>query len=366
MFTNMKYLSEFRDSGLTARLVERIHRRPSIPVNLMEVCGTHTVAMFRHGIRQLLPRHVSMVSGPGCPVCVTANRDVDWAIAVARQPEVVLATFGDMLKVPGSSSSLQQARAEGCQVRVVYSTLDALRIAQSHPKKKVVFFGIGFETTAPTVACSMLEAEQSDLRNYYVFSVHKVMPPPMRALVESGEVRIDGFLCPGHVSAIIGSEPYRFLARDHGVPCVVSGFEPVDILQSIDMLLAMRAEGKAEVEIQYRRVVRPEGNPLAVEQMYRVLEPCDAEWRGLGTIPGSGLQIRKEYARFDARLAFQIDPGPTREHPGCRCGEVLRGVIAPPSCPLFGRICTPENPVGPCMVSGEGTCSSWYSFGGAE
>ena len=362
----MKYVDDYRDGGLAARLVARIRQRPATPVNLMEVCGTHTVAIFRHGIRQLLPEHVSMVSGPGCPVCVTANRDIDWAVALARRPDTILATFGDMLKVPGSSSSLQQARAEGCRVRVVYSTLDALEIARAHPEKSVVFFGIGFETTAPTVACSILEAERLGLRNYFVFSVHKVMPPAMRALVASGEIRIDGFICPGHVSAIIGSEPYRFLARDYGIPCVVSGFEPLDILQSIDMLLAMRAEGRAEVEIQYRRVVRPGGNQAALEQLCRVFEPADAEWRGLGPIPGSGLRIRDEYARFDAQRAFHVDLGPTREHAGCRCGEVLRGVVKPPECPLYGRVCTPENPVGPCMVSGEGTCSTWYQFAGVE
>lgn len=362
----MKYLDEFRDSDLAARLVERIHRRPATPVNLMEVCGTHTVAVFRHGIRQLLPEQVSMVSGPGCPVCVTANRDIDWAIAFARRPGAILATFGDMLKVPGSFSTLQQARAEGADVRVVYSTLDALQIARANPGRPVVFFGIGFETTAPTIACSILEAERLGIGNYYVFSVHKVMPPPMRALVASGEIRIDGFLCPGHVSAIIGSEPYRFLPREYGIPCVISGFEPLDILQSIDMLLEMRAEGKAEVRIQYRRVVRPEGNRVALEQMYRVFQPADAEWRGLGVIPGSGLEVREEYARFDARRAFQVDPGPTREHVGCRCGEVLRGVVAPPECALFGGVCTPESPVGPCMVSSEGTCSTWYLFGGVE
>ncbi|MHB0868547.1 MAG: hydrogenase formation protein HypD [Chloroflexota bacterium] len=362
----MRFLTEYRDSSAAARLVERIHRRATVPVNLMEVCGTHTVAVFRHGIRQLLPEQVSLVSGPGCPVCVTANRDVDWAIAAARRPDVILATFGDMLKVPGSSSSLQQARAEGCEIRVVYSTLDALAIARANPRKTVVFFGIGFETTAPTVACSILEAEETGLENYQVYSVHKVMPPPMRALVDAEEIKIDGFLCPGHVSTVIGSEPYRFLAEEYGISCVIAGFEPLDILQSIDMLLAMKAGGRAEVAIQYRRVVRPEGNPVALEQLYRVFQPADAEWRGLGIIGDSGLQIREEYARFDAGRTLQVDPGPTREHAGCRCGEMLRGVVQPPECPLYGRVCTPENPVGPCMVSSEGTCSTWFQFAGVE
>jgi hydrogenase expression/formation protein HypD len=358
------YLDEFRDSHVAAQLLEKISSRPSLPVNIMEVCGTHTTAIFRHGIRALLPRHVSLIAGPGCPVCVTANRDMDWAIAFARLPGVILATFGDMVRVPGSASSLQQARAEGACVQVVYSTLDALEIARANPGRPVVFFGVGFETTAPTVACSVLEAERLGIANYFVYSVHKVMPPPMRALVEAGDVKIDAFLCPGHVSAIIGSEPYRSLAEDHHIPCVIAGFEPLDILQAIDMLLAMRAENRAEVEIQYRRVVRPEGNRVAVDQMYRVFCPADAEWRGLGPIPGSGLAVREEYARFDAARAFQIDPGPTREHRGCRCGDVLRGVSTPPECPLYGVTCTPENPAGPCMVSSEGTCGSWYQYAG--
>ncbi len=362
----MKYVDEFRSQSTAAHWVDRIQRHASAPVNLMEVCGTHTVAIFRHGLRELLPEQVSLVSGPGCPVCVTANRDIDWAIALARQPGVILATFGDMLKVPGSFSSLQQARAEGGEVRIVYSTLDALQIAEANPGKSVVFFGVGFETTAPTIACSILEAERLGLGNYHVFSVHKVMPPPMRALVASEEIRIDGFLCPGHVSTIIGSEPYEFIARDFGIPCVITGFEPVDILQGIDMLLTMHSDGRPEVAIQYSRVVRPEGNPEARKQLYRVFEPADAEWRGLGAIPGSGLAIREEYARFDATKSFDVDPGPTREHRGCRCGEVLRGVMKPPECPLYGRVCTPEDPVGPCMVSSEGTCSSWYQFAGVE
>ncbi len=362
----MKYLDEFRDGRIAGQLLERIRARPAVPTTLMEVCGTHTVAVFRHGLRQLLPEQVTLVSGPGCPVCVTANRDLDFAIALARLPAVTLATFGDMLKVPGSFSSLQVARAEGCDVRIVYSTLDAMAIARDNPDRSVIFFGVGFETTAPTIACSILEAERLGLRNYFVFSVHKVMPPAMRALAEAGEVRIDGFLCPGHVSTIIGSKPYQFLADEHGIPCVIAGFEPVDILQAVDMLLAMRSEGRSDVEIQYSRVVRPEGNPTAREQMSRVFEPVDAEWRGLGTIPGSGLAVREEYARFDAAHAFAVDPGPAREHAGCRCGDVLRGVLKPPECPLYGRVCNPEEPVGPCMVSSEGSCSSWYQFVGVE
>ena len=362
----MKYLDEFRDGSLAEQLMERIWTRPATPVSLMEVCGTHTVAMFRHGIRQLLPEHVTMLSGPGCPVCVTANRDIDWALALAQRPNTIVATFGEMLKVPGSVASLQQARAEGADIRVVYSPMNAIQIASNNAGTSVVFLGTGFETTAPTVACSILEAERLGLRNYHVFSAHKVMPPAMRALVAADEIKIDGFLCPGHVSTIIGSQPYRFIADEFGIPCVVTGFEPLDILQAIDMLLAMRAEGRAEVQIQYRRAVRPEGNPTAAETMGRVFEPTDAEWRGLGTIAGSGLAIREEYARYDASRIFDVVAGPTREHLGCRCGEVLRGVVRPPECPLYGRLCTPEHPVGPCMVSSEGSCSSWYQYAGVK
>lgn len=362
----MKYLEEFRDGALAERLLERIRQRPPIEVALIEVCGTHTVAVFRHGLRRLLPPNITLVSGPGCPVCVTSNRDIDHAIALARLEDTILVTFGDMMRVPGSTSSLQQARAQGADVRVVYSTLDALEIARSNPLKQVVFFGVGFETTAPTVACSILEAERLGTGNYFVYSVHKVMPPPMRALVSSGEVHIDGFLCPGHVSAVIGASPYQFLAREFGIPCVIAGFEPLDILQAIDMLLVMRLEGRADVEIEYRRAVRPGGNPVALDQMYRVFRPVDAEWRGLGTIALSGLAIREEYSRFDAARAFQVDPGPTREHPGCRCGDVLRGTITPPECPLYGTACSPDSPVGPCMVSSEGSCSSWYQYVGLE
>jgi hydrogenase expression/formation protein HypD len=362
----LKYLAEFRDGSLAAGLLERIRRRPPVPTTIMEVCGTHTVALFRHGIPRLLPEHVTLISGPGCPVCVTDNRDIDWAIALARQSGVILLTFGDMMRVPGSSGSLQQARAEGCDIRPVYSPLDCLTVAESNPERSIVFLGVGFETTTPTVACAILEAERLGIRNFHVLSSHKVMPPPLEALASAGEVRIDGLICPGHVSAVIGSRPYVFLPDRYGISCVIAGFEPLDMLQAIDMLLAQKAEGRSEVEIQYRRVVREEGNPVAREMARRVFEPVDAGWRGLGTIPASGLAIREEYARFDARLAFPLDPGPARDHPGCRCGEVLRGVARPPDCALYGRACTPDSPFGPCMVSSEGTCSAWHQYVGVQ
>jgi len=359
----VKYIEEFRQGDVASELAWRLRAYAGRPVNLMEVCGTHTVSIFRHGIRSLLPPNVNMLSGPGCPVCVTANADLDKAIVLAREPGVILATFGDMLKVPGSYSSLREAKAEGANVRVVYSPLDALELARENPTKSVVFYAIGFETTAPVIACSILEAERLGLDNYFIISVHKLIPPAIRVLLDSDDVRIDGFLLPGHVSTIIGSRPYEFIADHYGVAGVITGFEPLDILQGIAMLLDQIADGEARIAIQYRRAVRPEGNVKALEYLHRLFEPCDAEWRGLGLIPESGLRLREEYAAFDAERRFEINGPPPREHPGCRCGEVLRGVVTPPECPLFAKVCTPEHAVGPCMVSSEGTCAAWYRYG---
>jgi len=344
-------------------VIDRIHRRSKRHIRLMEFCGGHTVTILKHGIRQLLPPTVEMLSGPGCPVCVTANADLDKAIALAREPGVIIATFGDMLKVPGSYSSLQKVRADGADVRVVYSTLDALQIARENPERAVVFIGIGFETTAPTIAASVLQAEEEGIKNYYVLSMHKLCPPVIKALLNSGEVRLDGLICPGHVSAIIGSRPWGFAARDYGIACVVSGFEPLDVLQSVAMLVEQLEKGEPKVEIAYRRGVRPEGNLRAQELMNAVFEPSPANWRGIGVVPESGLRLRKEYQRFDAELSFDIDPGPTLEPKGCLCGDILRGVKTPIDCELFGDACTPEHPVGPCMVSSEGSCASYYHYG---
>jgi len=330
----------------------------------MEFCGGHTVTIFRYGIRQVLPPTIDMVSGPGCPICVTANVDLDKAIALSQISDVIVATFGDMLKVPGSRSSLQEVKADGADVHMVYSTMDALRIAEDNPAKSVVFLGIGFETTAPTIAASILQAGEKGIRNYYVLSLHKLCPPVLRAILDSGEVKLHGLICPGHVSTIIGSHPWEFIARDYGIPCVVSGFEPLDILQCVDMLVAQVENNESRVEIAYRRGVRPEGNQQALKLMERVFEPCSAEWRGIGEVPDSGLRLRKEYQHFDAELAFDIEPGPTYEPVGCICGDILRGVKTPADCQLFGKACTPEHPVGPCMVSSEGSCSAYYLYGG--
>ena len=360
----MKFISEFRRSELAEGLISQIHRQSKTPARLMEFCGGHTVTIFRYGIRQVLPRTIDMVSGPGCPICVTANADLDKAIALSQIPGVIIATFGDMLKVPGSHSSLQKVKANGADVRTVYSTMDALKIAEADSNKSVVFLGIGFETTAPTIAASVLQAEEKEIGNYYVLSLHKLCPPVIQAILDSGEVKLDGLICPGHVSAIIGSHPWEFIARDYGIPCVVSGFEPLDILQCVDMLVAQIENGESTVEIAYRRGVRPEGNQQALKLMEQVFEPCPARWRGMGEVPDSGLKLRQKYQRFDAELAFDITLSPAYEPAGCICGDILRGVKTPLDCQLFGKACTPQYPVGPCMVSSEGTCSAYYLYGG--
>ncbi|HJW88285.1 MAG TPA: hydrogenase formation protein HypD, partial [Dehalococcoidia bacterium] len=309
----MRFLTEFRQPALAEALAERIRRWSGPPVSLMEVCGTHTVAIFRHGLKGLLPPQVRLLSGPGCPVCVTPNGEIDKAIALASNPGVILATFGDMMKVPGSYSSLAEAKASGADVKVAYSAMEAVEIAQENPGKAVVFFGVGFETTAPTTAASLLEAKRLGLKNFFFLSAHKLVPPALKALLEMGEVRIDGLICPGHVSTIIGSRPYEFIPRDYAIPCVISGFEPVDILQAIAMLLDMRAEGKAEVAIQYRRAVRPEGNPRALDTMARVFRAEDAEWRGLGPIPQSGLRLGDGMEGFAAEGHFEIKTRPPKQ-----------------------------------------------------
>lgn len=359
----MKYTTEFRNSEMAQALLNRIRERSRKKVRLMEFCGGHTVAIFRYGIRQLLPRNIEMISGPGCPVCVTATADIDKAIALAQIKGVIITTFGDMLKVPGSRSTLQKARAAGADVRMVYSTLDALQIARENPAKSVVFLGIGFETTAPTVAASILEAREQGIKNYFVLSQNKLSPPAIQALLLSGAVKLDGLICPGHVSAITGSRAWDFIARDYKIPCVVAGFEPLDILQCVAMLVEQVESGQSQTEIAYRRGVSIDGNRNALDLMAQVYEPAPAKWRGFGEITGSGLKIRKKYSDFDAEMKFEIKTVPAAEPKGCLCGEVLRGVKTPRDCRLFGKVCNPESPVGPCMVSSEGTCSAYFLYG---
>ncbi len=359
----MKFIDEYRDAELGKQLIASIHQSSTRPVRLMEFCGGHTVSIFKHGIRQLLPTTVEMLSGPGCPVCVTAIGDIDWVIALSRLPGVIVATFGDLLRIPGSRSSLQQSRAEGNDIRVVYSALEALDIARENPELATILIGIGFETTAPTIAASILQAKQEKLRNYHVFSLHKLTPPVIRAILESGQTRLDGIICPGHVSTIIGSTPYESIPASFGIGCVISGFEPLDILLSINMLVKQIESGQPRVETAYRRAVRTEGNQQALRLMEKVFDTGPANWRGIGSVPASGLKLKEAYRSFDAGRVFDVHPEDSREPSGCLCGDILRGVKTPLDCQLFGTACTPEEPVGPCMVSSEGTCAAYYHYG---
>ena len=354
--------SAFKDPKLARGLIETIHRLAPEHATLMEVCGTHTVAIARNGIRDLMPEGLRLASGPGCPVCVTCNRDIDTVIALARIPNVTITTFGDMTRVPGSTSSLLAEQAAGRSVEIVYSPLDALAFAKAHPEREVVFVGVGFETTTPLVAMAIKRAKAMGLSNFTVFAAHKNMPGALELLVGDPTLELDALILPGHVSTIIGAEPYRFLAEKYGIPGVITGFEPVDVLQGIAMLVRQLHEGRAEVEIAYARGVMPQGNPVAMAVIDEVFETCTATWRGLGDIPGSGYRIRDEFANFDAVRRFEPDVEPTRDPKGCRCGDVLRARIAPNECPLFRTVCTPENPVGPCMVSSEGSCAAYYRY----
>lgn len=331
-------------------------------ISLMEVCGTHTMAIAKSGLRQILPPHIKLLSGPGCPVCVTSQGDIDAIIELVQNEDIILVTFGDMMRVPGTRSSLQEERSQGSDVRVAYSPLDALRIARENPQKEVIFLGIGFETTTPAVGLTVQQAREEGLKNFSVFSVHKMVPPALELIFSDPEIQVDGLICPGHVSAVIGVEPYEILAQKYNRPCVITGFETLDILEGIYMLIKQKQKRQARAEIQYRRVVKPEGNPVAREVIARFFEAVPARWRGLGVIPDSGLKLRDEYADLDARKKFNITEMEEVPIKGCACGEVLMGKIMPAECPLFGRGCTPLQPVGPCMVSHEGSCAAYYRF----
>ena len=358
----MKFAAEFRDRSLVDTIVSNIRKSCRGEWTLMEFCGTHTVAIFRHGLRSLLPDGIRLVSGPGCPVCVTPKSDVDRALSLCDVEGAIVATYGDLVKVPGSGGNLAGKRATGADVRVVYSSYDALEIARREPARPVFFVAIGFEATAPGTAAAILRAASLGLENFFVLCLHKRTPPVVRALLELGG-GANGFICPGHVCAIIGAKPFEPIARDWGRPCVVSGFEPADVLQSILMLVRQLEDGRASVEIEYSRGVPYEGNEPALAALDKVFSTSESEWRGLGKVEGSGMRLRDSFARFDAGRfvdpALKTLPDP----PGCRCGDVLRGEVEPTLCPLFGRVCTPENPVGPCMVSSEGSCSAHYIYG---
>ena len=358
----MMDLNAFKDPALAQGLIQSIAKLAPESCTLMEVCGTHTVSIARNGIRDLMPAGVKLASGPGCPVCVTSNKDIDTVIALSRVPGVTIATFGDMTRVPGSTSSLLAEQADGRDVRIVYSPLDALTLASAHPETEVVFVGVGFETTTPLVAVAIKRAAAMGLKNFSVFGAHKNMPGALEQIINDPELNVDALILPGHVSTIIGVEPYVFLAEKYGIPGVITGFEPVDILQGIAMIMRQLHEGRADIEIAYARGVMPEGNPVARAAIDEVFETCSSTWRGLGEIPGSGYRIREEFAAFDAVRKFSPDVEPTQDPKGCRCGDVLRAHMAPNECPLFRRVCTPENPVGPCMVSSEGSCAAYYRY----
>ncbi|MCD6200835.1 MAG: hydrogenase formation protein HypD [Bacteroidales bacterium] len=357
----MKYIEEFRNRDMVQQLAWEIRKISKHPVAFMEVCGGHTHAIRKFGIPSLLPEHITLLSGPGCPVCVSSTRYVDQAIAYSRLPDVIVATFGDMIRIPGSSSSLDREKAEGRDIRIVWSALDAVTIAKKNPDKKVILLAIGFETTAPATAISVVHAYREKVDNFYFFSAHKIMPPAMEALIDEG-VRLDGYLAPGHVSTITGAGIYRNITEKYGKACVIAGFEPVDILRSVFMLVKQVEENTPKVEIQYTRVVRPEGNLEALQLMEEVYELRDDWWRGLGMLPASGLGLQNKYAAHDAEKMIEVEVEDTVEPKGCICGEVLKGVKKPVECPLFGTVCTPENPVGACMVSPEGACQAWYMY----
>lgn len=354
------------DKQYLRRLLEEIRSICRRSLAIMEVCGTHTVAIAKSGIRQLLPPEIKLISGPGCPVCVTDASDLDAMLYLAGQPGVITATFGDMIRVPGSQTSLQEARGRGADVRVVYSPLDAVSLARENPTRPVVFLAVGFETTAPTVAVAVETAWREGIENFSIYCAHKLVPPAMRALLDDPANQVDGFLNPGHVCTILGTRPFEFVAQEYHRPCVVTGFEPADILEAILMILRQHQSGDWQVAIQYQRAVKPEGNPVALAYLDKYFAPNDADWRGLGTIPASGLGLREEYQHLDARRRFAIPQEPSRPIPGCACGEILKGRLSPLECPLFGKACTPARPVGPCMVSTEGSCAAYYRYIPAE
>ena len=359
----MKYIEEFRNKEICQKLSEELYNISNDrDITLMEVCGTHTMAIFRYGLKSLLPPNIRLLSGPGCPVCVTPNSHIDKAIAYCKKDDTIVATFGDMIRVPGSSSSLLREKSFGRDVRVVYTVSDAIKIADEHPDKKVIFLGIGFETTSPTIAASIQDAARKDLRNYFVLSMHKLIPPAMKIIMESEELNIDGFILPGHVATITGTKVYEFIPRDYSIPCCVAGFEPLDILQAILTLIQQIMEGKSSVENKYKRVVKREGNLKALSLLNEIFEQYDSEWRGIGFIPKSGLRIKKKYMRFDAEKNISVEIEPVKENPNCICGEVLLGIKTPLDCSLFGNVCNPENPIGSCMVSSEGTCAAYYKY----
>ena len=362
----MKFVDEYRRADLVEKIIAEIVRLSAgRRQKIMEVCGGHTHTIYRHGLEDLLPENVELIHGPGCPVCVIPLGRVDDAIAMAQNPDVIFTTYADMMRVPGSRGSLLDAKAEGADVRFVYSPLDALKLARRNPDRRVIFYAIGFETTAPATAITLLRARAEGASNFSVFCNHVTIPPALKAILDSPEQRIDGFVGPGHVSTIIGIRPYEFIARDYKRPIVTAGFEPVDILQAIAMIVAQIREGRAENESQYRRAVPHDGNSSALDALEKTMELRSFfEWRGLGSIPNSALKLRPEFADFDAERIYEVPQLQIADPKACQCGDVLKGVIKPWECKVFGTACTPETPIGTCMVSPEGACAAYYNYKG--
>ena len=362
----MRFVDEYRSGDLAKSLSEKIVSmvEPGRTYKLMEVCGGHTHAIYKHGVEDLLPDEIELVHGPGCPVCVIPMGRQDDAISIAEQPEVIFTTFGDMMRVPASNGSLLDAKARGADVRMVYSPLDALKIARDNPDRHVVFFAIGFETTTPSTALTLKRARAEGIRNFSLFCNHVTIIPAIRAILDSPDLRLDGFVGPGHVSTVIGLRPYRFIARDYRKPVVVSGFEPLDVLQGVYMILCQLRDGRSQVENQYSRVVRDEGNPLALKAIGETMElRTTFEWRGLGFISQSALKLRPEFSEWDAEVRYEIPGVRVADPKACQCGEVLKGVIKPWECKVFGTACTPDHPIGTCMVSSEGACAAYFNYG---
>ena len=359
----MKYKDEYQRSDLASAIAEEIGKiHIDRKINLMEVCGTHTHAISRFGIRSMLPEKVNLLSGPGCPVCVTPNDYIDHALELSQVPDVIITTFGDMFRVPGSYNSLQEMKGKGGDIRIVYSPANAVDLAKKNPEKQVVFLGVGFETTVPTIAASVLQAQAEGITNFSVLAGFKTLPNTLKTLAESPKLQLDGLICPGHLSVITGTKIYEPVAEKYHIACVVTGFEALDILEGIRLLLLQVSSGDIKVENEYSRIVKPEGNIKATALMNKVFKPCDSRWRGIGVIPQSGLEFREEFFDFDASKKFDVEIPPSKYPKGCICGEILTGVKNPLQCPLFGKVCTPENPVGACMVSSEGTCSAYYRY----
>ena len=363
----MKYVDEFREprkADALLRAIEELCQQLEKPIKIMEVCGGHTHSIFKYGIEDVLPEAIELIHGPGCPVCVMPKGKLDDAISISQNPNVIFTTFGDAMRVPGSTTTLLQAKAQGADIRMVYSPLDSLQIAKDNPDQEVVFFALGFETTAPSTALTILQAESEKIHNFSMFCNHVLVIPALEALLDNPDLQLDGFIGPGHVSMVIGTEPYQFISQQYQKPIVISGFEPLDIIQSVWMLLQQIVEKRCEVENQYNRLVEEAGNSVAIAAMDQVFEVRESfEWRGLDEIPNSAFKMRPEYAEFDAEVKFTVPNLKVADHKACQCGEILKGVLKPWQCKVFGTACTPETPIGTCMVSSEGACSAYYKYG---